>query len=73
MSDFVRDTIQNGPYEDLMVEEIMRFVQSICLNIIRPKLLGVQGNELLRLLINFWEKFSFSSKILTVIFRLLVF
>jgi hypothetical protein len=54
---YIQDIIETGDFENPVLEEIMLFIQKICLKLIRPKLEAVKGNELFQLARNFWEKF----------------
>jgi hypothetical protein len=55
----VRQILQRGAYEGLMIESIMTFIQDICLKIIHPKIEVARGIELFQLIRDFWGRFCF--------------
>jgi hypothetical protein len=56
-SETVRQKLQEGAYEEFMVEAIMKFIHNICQNVIKPELKKAKGNALFQLIRDFWEKF----------------
>jgi hypothetical protein len=73
ISGFIGDVVENYPFEPVLLERIMQFVQDICLKLIKPKLVVTKGHELFQLIRSFWEKFVFSIKIIAFAFGPLVF
>jgi hypothetical protein len=53
----VTDILCSGSYEELVLNELFRFIQKIVQEIIKPQLQTVEGDELVKLVKDFWERF----------------